>query len=289
MAANDLNTTMRDRVLDELGLEQRRLRVDGVVTSVLEGGEGPPLVLLHGAIQAGGLIWWRAVPRLAEHHRLIVPDVPGLGESEPAGGHLERATVVRWLAQLVEQTCDEEPVLVAHSAPGGLALRFAVEHGHRLRHLVLVDAAGLGPFRPPPGLLFALLGSTARPSPRSFERLMDHVLHDLDAVRRDAGDRWEALAGYTVSRAAMPSVKQAMRRLPRSGTRRIPEAVLDDLAVATALVWGRHDRLVPLAIAEAVHARLGWPLHVIEGAGHLPHVEQPARFVDAVAAAIGRR
>ncbi|MBW3548674.1 MAG: alpha/beta fold hydrolase [Actinobacteria bacterium] len=289
MAANDLNTTMRDRVLDGLGLEQRRLRVDGVVTSVLEGGQGPPLVLLHGAIQAGGLIWWRAVPRLAEHHRLIIPDAPGLGESEPAAGPLEPATVVRWLSELLELTCDEEPALVAHSAPGGLATRFAVEHDSRLRRLVLVDAAGLGPFRPPPGLLFALLGSTARPSPRSFERLMGHVVHDLDVVRRDEGDRWEALADYAVSRAAVPSVKQAMRQLPRSGTRRIPEAALHDLAVPTALVWGRHDRLVPLAIAEAAQARLGWPLHVIEGAGHLPHVEQPDGFVDAVTAAIGRQ
>lgn len=289
MAVNDLNATMRDRVLDGLGLEQRRLRVDGVVTSVLEGGQGPPLVLLHGAIQAGGLIWWRAVPRLAEHHRLIIPDVPGLGESEPAGGPLGPATVIPWLSELLELTCDEEPALVAHSAPGGLAARFAVEHGDRLRRLVLLDAAGLGPFRPPPGLLFALLGSTARPSPRSFERLMRHVLHDLDALRRGAGDRWEALAGYVVSRAGVPSVKQAMRQLPRSGTKRIPDEALRELPVSTALVWGRHDRLVPVAIAEAAHARLGWPLHVIEGAGHLPHVEQPDRLADIVTAVTGRR
>lgn len=229
------------------------------------------------------------MPRLAEHHRLILPDVPGLGESEPAGEPLSPATVIRWLSELVELTCDEAPALVAHSAPGGLAARFAAERGERLRRLVLVDAAGLGPFRPPPGLLFALLASTARPSPRSFERLMRHVLHDLDAVRRDGGARWEALAGYAVSRAAAPSVRQAMRQLPRSGTKRISEAALHDLAVPTALVWGRHDRLVPLAIAEAAHARLRWPLHLVDAAGHLPHVEQPDRFVDAVTAAVGRR
>lgn len=289
MAANDLDTTMRDRVLDGLGLEQRRLRVDGVGTSVLEGGQGPPLVLLHGAMQAGGLIWWRVVPRLAEHHRVIIPDVPGLGASEPANGPLEPATVVRWLSELVERTCDEEPDLVAHSAPAGLAARFAVVHGRRLRRLVLVDAAGLGPFRPPPGLLFALLGSTARPSARSFERLMRRVMHDFDRVRGEAGVQWEAVAGYAVARAAAPAAKQAMRQLPRSGTKRIPDAALRDLSVATNLVWGRNDPLVPVAIAEAVHARLGWPLHVVDGAGHLPHVERPLAFVDAVAAAVGGR
>jgi len=60
-----------------------------------------------------------------------------------------------WLDGLIELSCGEQPILVAHSTPGALAARFAVEHGDRLRRLVLVDAAGLAPFRPSPGLLVA--------------------------------------------------------------------------------------------------------------------------------------
>ena len=50
-----------------------------------------------------------------------------------------------------------------------------------------------------------------------------------------------------------------------------------------SLVWGRHDRFVPLGLAEAASARLGWPLHVIDDAGHVPHIEQPDAFLEVLA------
>ena len=48
------------------------------------------------------------------------------------------------------------------------------------------------------------------------------------------------------------------------------------------LLWGRHDRFVPLSLAEAAAGRLGWPLHVIEDAGHVPHIEQSDAFLEAL-------
>jgi len=110
-------------------------------------------------------------------------------------------------------------------------------------------------------------------------------MHDLDRVRQQEGERWEALASYAVSRATRPSAKQAMRQVARGGTRAIPHDQLRGIAVPTALLWGSHDRLLPLPIARAASATLGWPLHVIDDAGHLPHVEQPDAFLSALAAA----
>jgi 2-hydroxymuconate-semialdehyde hydrolase len=284
MAMKHSHRTVRDQLLEGLPLKEGHRELAGVTTSVLEGGDGPPLVLLHGGIQAGGVIWWRVLPRLARTHRVVVPDLPGLGESVPAG-RLDAGTVAAWLDGLIETSCEEPPILVAHSAPGALAARFAVEHGTRLRRLVLVDAAGLAPFRPSPGLLVALLRSVLRPSIASFEGLMGRLMHDLDRVRQQEGERWEALASYAVSRAARPSAKQAMRQVARSGTRAIPAGQLRGIAVPTALLWGSRDRLLPLPIAQAASVTLGWSLHVIDDAGHLPHVEQPNAFLDALAAA----
>jgi pimeloyl-ACP methyl ester carboxylesterase len=284
MTMKHSHKTVREQLLEGLPLNQRQRELAGITTSVLEGGDGPPLVLLHGGIQAGGIIWWRVLPRLARTHRVVVPDLPGLGESEPAA-RLDTKTVAGWLDSLIEVSCNEPPILVAHSAPGALAARFAVERGAGLRRLVLVDAAGLAPFRPSPGLLVALLRSVLRPTIGSFEGLMGRVMHDLDQVRQQEGERWEALASYTVSRATRTSVKQAMRQVARSGTRAIPRDQLRGIAVPTALLWGSRDRLLPLPIAQAASATLGWPLHVIDDAGHLPHVEQPNAFLDALAAA----
>lgn len=271
----------RARFLEGLVVEERRIDVNGIDTSMLESGQGPPLVLVHGAIQAGGVIWWRVIPRLAKTYRVIAPDLPGLGASAPANP-LEAATVAGWLDRLIGMTCDQPPVVVAHSAPGALAARFAVERGERVRRLVLVDAAGLGPFRPSPRVVVALLRSSLRPSVPGFERFMRRVTADLDRIRKEDSRRWEALGGYVVSRAVIPEVKQAMRQLVKAGTRRIADADLRSITVPTVLVWGRQDPLIRLRIAEAASARLGWPLRVVEEAGHLPHVEQPDAFVDAL-------
>ena len=76
----------RARLLRGLAVEERRIEVNGIGTTVLEGGDGPPLLLLHGGIECGGIYWAPVISRLAQDHRLIVPDAPGLGESEPPAG-----------------------------------------------------------------------------------------------------------------------------------------------------------------------------------------------------------
>ena len=86
----------RNRMLAGLPVTARTLDIDGIATSVLEGGDGPPLVLLHGGIECGGAMWAPVLTRLMEHHRVVVPDVPGLGES--ASRHTSRH---RHLRQLV--------------------------------------------------------------------------------------------------------------------------------------------------------------------------------------------
>ena len=73
-----------------------------------------------------------------------------------------------------------------------------------------------------------------------------------------------------------------MNGLIRTGTRQVPDAELRRIGVPASLLWGRHDRMTPLPLAEAASARLGWPLHVIEDAAHVPHIEQPDRFLEVL-------
>ena len=115
----------RERMLAGLPVAERRLDLAGTSTAVLEGGDGPPLVLLHGGIECGGAIWAPVVARLAERHRVVIPDLPGLGESEPVA-RLDAPTFAAWLSALLRLTCEEPPVLVAHSLGGSLAACFAI-------------------------------------------------------------------------------------------------------------------------------------------------------------------
>lgn len=285
MDRQDLQRTARERLLEGLPVQQRRLAVDGVDTSVLEGGQGPPLVLLHGGSQAGGVLWGPVISRLAERHRVVVPDLPGLGESE-ALARLNAAAVADWLAALLTLTGHGRPALVAHSLPGSLAARFAARHSNLLRQLVLVDTPGLGRYRPPPALLVAALRLNLRPSERNVRRFSRWAYRDPERTRRDHGEWHDTLDAYLLSRAVVPHVKRTMRQLVKSGTKQIPDSELRRITVPTTLLWGSGDRMAPLSLAEAASARLDWPLRLIDNAGHLPHVEQPDAFVTALEQAI---
>jgi pimeloyl-ACP methyl ester carboxylesterase len=269
-------------MLAGLPVTERRLWAGGVSTAVLEGGDGPPLVLLHGGIECGGAIWAPVISRLAETYRLVVPDEPGLGESEPVA-RLDAPAFAHWLAQLLEQTCPERPTLIAHSLGGSLAARFAAEHGALLRGLVICAAPGIGPYRMPLRLRLVAISFALRPSERSAERFHRFALLDLDRTRERDPEWYEAFTRYTLSRALVPHVKRTMQQLIKAGAKRIPDTELRGIAIPTALVWGGHDRPVPLALAEAASARLGWPLHVVAGAAHAPQIEQPDAFVEALA------
>ena len=121
-----------------------------------------------------------------------------------------------------------------------------------------------------------------RPTLRNAERFDRFALLDVDATRqRDAG-WYDAFVDYTRARARIPHVKQTMRNLIATQTKPIADRELDRITVPTTLLWGRHDRMVPLSVGEAAAARHGWPLRVIDHAAHAPHIEQPEAFVEAL-------
>jgi pimeloyl-ACP methyl ester carboxylesterase len=275
----------RERLLSGLPVTERRLQLAGVSTVVLQGGDGPPIVFLQAEFAA---VWMRVIPELVRTHRVIAPDLPGLGASELSDGPPDADAVLTWLDELIEQTCAIPPVLVGKGPGGALAARFAIEHGDRIDRLVLVDAHGLDRFRPAPGMALTFVGVLLRPTERGLQRgFRNYCFVDLDRVRAEMGERYEWMAAYALDRFRTPSVKAAMRSLMRQLASAIPPRDLDRIAVPTTLIWGRHDLGVRLDVAEAASARYGWPLFVIENARDDPAIEQPQAFLRALHAALG--
>lgn len=275
----------RARLLSGLPVTERRLQLAGASTAVLEGGDGPPMVLLAGEFAA---VWMRVIPDLVTTHRVIAPDLPGLGASEVADGPLDAEAALAWLGELINQTCPIPPVLVGKGVAGALAARFASDHSDRIDRLVLVDTYGLDRLRPPPGMALAFIGVLLRPSERGLQRsFRNYCFVDLDGVRTAMGERYEWMAAYALDRFRTPSVKAAMRSLFGQLASPIPSGDLDHIAVPTTLIWGRHDLGMRLNVAQAASSRYGWPLHVIENARDDPALEQPAAFLDAMRAALG--
>jgi pimeloyl-ACP methyl ester carboxylesterase len=271
----------REELLTGLEVTERRLTLAGISTAVLEGGDGPPLVLLHGPGEFAAK-WMRVIPDLVTSHRVVAPDLPGHGASDVDGGQLDADRIAAWLGELIDATCRSAPVMVGHVLGGAIAARFAVDRGDRLRQLVLVDTLGLGRFRPTPRFALTLIGFQARPTERTYNRFMRQCSLDLDGLREQMGERWAPFVAYNLELAQGPGAKGVGRMFRELGLPRIPPADLARIAVPTTLIWGRQDRANRLRVAEAASARYGWPLHVIERCADDPPRDQPEAFLAAL-------
>ncbi len=275
----------RHRLLRGVPATERRLDAAGITTTVLEGGDGPPLVLLHGPGESA-VNWRWIIPHLVTTYRVIAPDLPAHGCSGAGDQPLDVERAVDWLDALVEGTCDEPPTIVGHVLGGAIAARFAARRPGRLRRLVLVDSLGLGRFRPRIGFALGFLRFVARPREKSHERFMGQCAYDLDELRHDLDEDWPSFVGYNLAMATSDSARDAGHLFRKAGLPRIPADELDRIDVPTTLIWGRHDRANRVRVAERASARHGWPLHVIEMAADDPARDRPEAFLSAMQSAL---
>ena len=278
----------RARLIAAAPLTERREVLAGVSTNIMEGGEGPPIVLLHGPGEYWA-VWLTVVRDLVRTHRVIVADLPGHGESLDIDGKLDTDTVLRWVDELIHTTCDAPPVLAGHLLGGGIAARYAVQNAGRLAQLVLVDTFGLTWFRPKLQFAIPMVRFMARPTPASRDRFFNECFVDFDRVGERFGDVWDDLRDYALDRAKQPENKSALRSLmPRFGVPPIPSNDLASIAIPTTLIHGREDLQVPVRAAERAAERYGWPLHVIDGARDDPASEQPDAVIRALRSVLAR-
>ena len=276
----------RDRLLAGMPVTERRLQLAGVSTAVLEGGAGPPMVLLHGP-GAYAAAWLRVIPDLVTTHHVVAPDLPGHGSSTVDAGELDADRVMTWLDELIDRTCPSPPVVVGHLMGGAIAARFAGDEGGRLSRLVLVDTLGLVPFEPSPEFGAALMGFLGQPSAESLDAFWRQCSFDLDGLREQLTTQLDAIMEYTLDLATAPATAEASSKLMELfAMPAIPTDVLRRIAVPTTLIWGRHDRATPLRVGEEASSRYGWPLRVIEKAADDPTVDQPEAFLDALRSAL---
>jgi pimeloyl-ACP methyl ester carboxylesterase len=113
------------------------------------GRDGPPVLLLHGAmLDTAEGIWHDVVPALAAHHRVHVLDMPRHGASRPWSGWLGDGFYTRFLAALLDALGLERVAIMGLSMGGGVGHRFALAHPERVSALVAVNPGGLAAKRP---------------------------------------------------------------------------------------------------------------------------------------------
>lgn len=245
-----------------------------------ELGAGDPLVLLHG-VASSRRIWHRVVAPLARGRRVLAVDVPGFGESAPAGPGFDLDAVADALvAGLGVGRFD----LVGHSLGGAVAVAVAARHPEAVRRLVLVAPAGLAPRAH--GLAEALgvaaeLGTAAR-------RALGHQWVEHAAAR------WAMFATTVADPGRLDPADARLILESSDGARRIADGIRqalvadlrDDLAALPApvgLIWGEADLVVPYAGLAALRAlRPDAVAETLPRTGHLPQLEDPGGFCAAL-------
>jgi pimeloyl-ACP methyl ester carboxylesterase len=266
------------------GFEEREIVWRGTPLRYAVGGEGSPLVLVHGL---GGTIEnWRALaPLLVARHRVLVPDLPGHGRSLA----LPEARDVDALADAVLAVAHSEgaepAVWVGHSLGGLVSLRAAVRRPEALRAVVLAAAAGIGSTSRAAYVALTMLG-LVEPGRRiapfrhswAGSRLGRRAAFGWWGVADPDGLEPETAEAFLVGPARHTNTRQARQALLVSD----PRAELHRVTCPCLCLWGATDNWVRLEDGMEYARRLRAPLRAIAGCGHLLIGERP----DACFAAI---
>ena len=250
-----------------------------------EGSEAPPVVLLHG-LNNSCLSWSRVAPLLATDRRVLMPDLPGHGQSARPNAGYELDWYAHIIARWFEAVGIEKADVVGHSFGGGIAQMLLLECPERVRRLVLVAAGGLGK-----GvgwwLRLASLPHVVEYLGQPFMALGTRLAlrGAREGVSREdiaALSRFNSQAGS--ARAFARSVRDVInwRGQRRNFLQRVNEVQkLPPLLV----LWGDRDALIPIEQGRAFAAMLeGAVFRTFEDAGHYLHNEHPERFVRSVRA-----
>ena len=277
-------------------VKEQSVEVDGLPIRYLSAGEGPPLVLLHGAGD-NTLDWRWVMPALAVTHRVYAPDLPGSPDSARSAADYSPDFFERFVAAFVDALNIGRAMFVGNSLGGFIALRLALSEPARVTALVLVDSAGLGRAVNPaftsvnvPGLGEAAMPFWRTPIgayQRAWGRTALLFANSPGSVPRE----WLA---EQCRLALSPGYLEAHLNVLRAlvgpfGQREVMVDLLPALEIPTLVVWGERDRVFPQSQArEAVSRLREGSLALIPECGHMPHVECPDHLLPALGQFLAR-
>jgi len=266
------------------GFSERRYELRGIRLRVFVGGEGPPLLLVHGF---GGAAWnFTELAPLLPGRRLLIPDLPGHGGSSP----LPAAASLSGFADVLAALCDAEGIgetdVVGHSLGGVVGLRLAERHPRLVRRLVLAAPAGISSSTRM-GQAAITLAGIVQPG-RIAGRRVDRIAGSR-ALRRLVFGWFEVSnADLLTERAVHGFLRGPTMHTDAIGAGRAlaaddPRQDLERVRCPVLVLWGARDRQVPLADGYEYARRLRAPVRVIADCGHLLIGERPDACARALA------
>jgi pyruvate dehydrogenase E2 component (dihydrolipoamide acetyltransferase) len=249
------------------GVKPKDIEVAGRRLRYLELGEGDgvPALLVHG-FGADLNTWMFTQPALAAGRRVFALDLPGHGGSAKDVGAGDAESLTDAVEGAIAGLGIERVHLVGHSMGGAIAVLAALRQPECVASLTLIASAGLGA-----EINASFIDGFVRASRRrDATEVLGLLVDDPALVSRSMVEdvlRYKRLDGVTAALTKIAETWFGGGRQSLDLTTRLAE-----LTMPVQLIWGRNDRIIPVAHAEALATRL--PVHILEAAGHLPHMEK---------------
>jgi pimeloyl-ACP methyl ester carboxylesterase len=266
------------------GLEERFAEVRGTRLRYLVGGEGQPLVLVHG-LGGSAANWLALAPLLLPGRRLLVPELPGHGGSAPLPAAPSLNAYADRVGLLLEAEGFAPAPVVGHSLGGAISLRLAIRRPELVSGLVLAGAAGISST-----LRRARYGLTITGIVKPGRKIAPHRARVAGSplLKRLVFGRWgasdppalpaELVDAFLAGPARHTDTVSAARALVRDD----PRPDLEHVRCPSLVLWGARDNQLPVEDAFDYARRLRAPLRVIADCGHLLIGERPDACADAI-------
>ena len=257
---------------------EQTITVGGVDVHTWVGGQGDPLLVLHGAGGNRGFTRW--MQTVAERFTVWAPTHPGFGRSGDAEWMERIDDLARFHLWFSDAAGLRRPHVLGHSIGGWTAATMATMSPGALDRVILVAPAGL---KPATGEILDIFY-------HSPAELRDLTVHDPRTV-----PEWDTLFGTPPTAADLELAernREMTARLTWKPYMYDPtlERFLPRVTNPTLIVWGRQDRIVPVVCGEQYRRALpNASLTVLERCGHLPPIEQPDAFARLVVDFLGAR
>ena len=258
------------------GLARKEITLPGGLHMVyLDGGQGAPLVLVHG-FGADKDNFTRVARYLTPHYRVIVPDLVGFGESSHRTDvdyhYAAQAERVRAFVQALGLTRID---LGGNSMGGGIAMSYAAQHPQEVASLWLIDCAGIA--AAPPSELAKIIASTGTnplmiTKESDFPKFLDFVMSDPPYI---PGSVMDVLARERIANQALEA--QVFKQI---ATDSVDDAV-KGLATPTLIAWGAEDRALSVGTVPVLKTLLpNAQAVVMPHVGHAPMIERPQQSAE---------
>lgn len=261
----------------------QHVEVGGLRIAYRRGGEGPPVVFLHGGL-SDSREWRRQLEDLSDEFTVVAWDAPGCGGSSDPDEDFRLPNYADILASFVEALGLERPHIVGLSFGAGLALELYRRHPHLPASLVLASAYA---------------GWAGSLGPEEADQRLRQVLRESELPADDVvAAVLPSLFGSEPPAEVVEEISAIMREFHPAGMRAMAYAfaeadlrdVLPRIAVPTLLLHGEADRRSSLTSVEDLHAKIpDSELVVLRGVGHQNNIEAALRFNDAVRAFLHSR